>query len=47
MTVEVACRMVLAALAAGPGLRPAGPGAAAVAGSLENTGYRPRRRQAR
>ena len=46
-TLEVACRMALAALAAGPGLRPAGPGAAAVADFLESAGYRPRRRQDR
>jgi len=47
MTVEAACRMAFAARAAGPGLRPAGPGVAAVADYLENAGYRPRRRQAR
>jgi len=46
-TLEVACRMALAAQEAGPGHRPAGPGAAAVADFLENAGYRPCRRWAR
>ena len=46
-TLEVACRMALAVQGAGPRLRPAGPGAAAVADLLENGGYRPRRRWAR